>query len=176
MSDSISLPQTNDPTEIQKMGLDLHKQLKEVQSAIPTIPSSKITAEQTYTPTFTGFGIPSSINFSYTIVGNRLKVMGSFVSGVATGVQAKITLPSGLLSDTAFTQAAVNLCGKYSRGTFAGTYFGGACLIESGGLDYIKIGAQLNTQSELTQANGSQIASNGEFCAVIFEIPLAGHN
>lgn len=42
--DSTSLPQTNDPKEIQKMGLDLLDKINKTNDSIPTIPSTGATS------------------------------------------------------------------------------------------------------------------------------------
>jgi len=60
-----------------------------------------IGGETAYTPTFTGFGTPSSVNFWYRQVGDRLEIRGNFVTGTTTATPGLISLPSGFTIDTA---------------------------------------------------------------------------
>lgn len=53
---------------------------------------------QSYTPTFQGFGTPTSVEFQYRREGPDLVVRGKFVSGTSTAVEARIGLPTGLTS------------------------------------------------------------------------------
>lgn len=53
---------------------------------------STITPWVAYTPTFTGFGTATAINFRSRKVGNTLEVMGTFTPGTTTATEARITL------------------------------------------------------------------------------------
>lgn len=61
----------------------------------------------TYTPTFTGYGTPASVGFTYRRMGDTLEVSGYYTTGTNTGVTVSITLPTGINIDTAkFTKGA----------------------------------------------------------------------
>lgn len=53
---------------------------------------STITPWVAYTPTFTGFGTATAINFRSRKVGNTLEVMGTFTPGTTTATEGRITL------------------------------------------------------------------------------------
>jgi hypothetical protein len=57
-----------------------------------------LTAWQSYTPTFQGFGSPSAIEMQWRQNGQNVEVRGKFISGVTTAVEARVGLPAGLSS------------------------------------------------------------------------------
>ncbi len=62
---------------------------------------SAMTDWQSYTPTFTGLGTPTSVGFNWRRVGDSIEVQGKFTVGTSTATEARIGLPSGLtVSDT----------------------------------------------------------------------------
>jgi hypothetical protein len=130
--------------------------------------------EQPYTPVFTGFGVVTNINMTYTIVGNCLKVMGQFVPGVVTGVEARISLPNGLISDASLIPS-IQLCGTYVIDSAAGAAGFPTVLIESG-VGYVTIGDWTVAQSGLTKRLANNIFTNGIKVSIQFELPLSGYN
>ena len=129
--------------------------------------------EQPYTPTFTGFGAVTAINVTYTIVGNRLKVMGKATSGIATAVEARISFPNGLISDATLIPS-ITVCGIWGQNASgnAGGYY---CLVESG-TGYITISSQSAITAILTKQLGNAIIGNGNVMTFQFELPLSGYN
>lgn len=53
-----------------------------------------------YTPTFTGFGTATLVDFYYRRVGDSMEVQGRFLSGTNSAVTALVSLPSGFTVDT----------------------------------------------------------------------------
>lgn len=49
-----------------------------------------------YTPTFQGFGTPSSISAKYYRVGKQMRVLAKWTNGTNTATEARIYLPTGL--------------------------------------------------------------------------------
>jgi hypothetical protein len=129
------------------------------------------TLEAAYTPTLTGFGTPSAVSFSWTRIGNRLKVIGKFTAGTTTATEARISLPGSLSSDASLVPS-IMLCGAMAiNNNVAENYY---CLIESGAA-YITLGRQSATNSALTKMNGIAITS-GNVVSVQFELPVSGWN
>jgi hypothetical protein len=125
-----------------------------------------------YTPTFTGFGTPTNVNFSFNRAGNRMKVMGSFTCGISTAVTAKVSLPGSLLSDSVLISASVRqVCGICSVGVNAAQAM---YMLVDPNVNYVCIGIQAAGSNGLAEANGSTIASNGNGVAMQFEIPISG--
>lgn len=126
--------------------------------------------EAAYTPSFQGFGTPTSVNFTWTRIGNRVKVMGQFTAGTTTGVEAQIGLPGGVSSDSALVPSA-ELCGHFA-GNAAGAY--GYCLIESAKA-YVTFSAYDATHNPLSKILGTQFGT-GQKYSFVFELPVSGWN
>jgi len=129
------------------------------------------TPEAAYTPTFTGFGTPTSVNFSWMRMGNKLKVIGKFTTGINTAVEARLSLPLSLASDSTFI-TSIQGCGNIVAGTASALVL--YALIESG-VSYTTFGIQSAALAGLTKINGNTIG-NGITLSVQFEIPINGWN
>jgi hypothetical protein len=129
--------------------------------------------EQPYTPTFLNFGGATNVAFTFTIVGNRLKVMGKCTATAPAGGEARIGLPNGLISDAVLIPS-LQVCGVGARSSTLGT---GAlqCLIESG-VGYITLGFGDAGNPSLAKRNANAILANGESISVQFELPVSGYN
>jgi hypothetical protein len=133
------------------------------------------TTEVAYTPTFTGFGTVTNVNFTWTRVGSRIKVMGKFTAGTTTASEAKISLPGSLVSDAALIPS-IELCGVLiTNATADATIFGFYCLIESG-VGHITMSRQRSTVTAFTKIQGNQVCSSGDNVSVQFEFPVDGWN
>jgi photosystem II stability/assembly factor-like uncharacterized protein len=130
--------------------------------------------EQRYTPVFTGFGVVTAINLTYTIVGNRLEAIGQFVPGIPTAVEARMSLPNGIISDASLVPS-IQLCGSYVIDSAAGAAGFPTILIESG-VGYITFGFWTVAQSGLTKRLGNNIFTNGIKVSLQFEFSLSGYN
>ncbi len=58
---------------------------------------------QTYTPIFTGFGTVTTIDFKWRKNGSNIDIEGRYTVGTNTGVEARISLPSGLTASSDYT-------------------------------------------------------------------------
>lgn len=122
-----------------------------------------------FTPVFTGFGAPSSVSMFSRRVGDTLEIMGTFVNGTPTAVEARMSLGTGLTSD-ATKVPALRHCGSVLRGTAAAVSY--HALIESG-VGYITFSRHDGSNNPLTKMTGSQINS-GETVSIKASIPIAG--
>lgn len=129
-----------------------------------------VTDWQSYTPTFTGFGTCTNIEFYWRRVGGDLEISGKFTTGTTTAVEGRISLPSGLTS-TAFTQG-IRVAGVMIDAYSASTRFSLYTLIESS-QTYMTFGAQDSASNGLTKANGNQLASTSA-ATVTFTCPILG--
>lgn len=86
-----------------------------------------------YTPTFTGFGTVSTQSFWWRRNGDSVEISGKFTAGTSTATEARISLPSGLVSDSSKIPA-IRATGTYFRnsGGSPTEFPGGPLLIESG--------------------------------------------
>ena len=173
---STILPQTNDPQEIQKGNLDLLAKINEVAASGATSSSIPWTKEAIYVPTFTGFGTVTVSNFSWTRVGNRIKIMGKFTSGTPTAVEARMSLPVvdgvQLICDAVLIPS-ITVCGIYILNAVGTLYF--TCLIEPS-VGYITFSYQGNVFHGFTKENGNAITVAGSLIGLQVELPISGWN
>ena len=130
-----------------------------------------------YTPTFTGFGTASSVNFRYKKDGPDLLIEGDFISGTATAVEARISLPTGLVASSSLPTLSSH--GHYvrnSNGAAAGSK--GAPLIREPSVAYftfapseIYSGSSQNWRQKAT-ANGH--FTSGDVVSLKASIPIQG--
>jgi len=163
--------------EINKALNDIQDKINKTNTAIPTsIPT--VTFDVVYTPTFQGFGTPTAVNFFWSRVGNRIKVMGKFTTGTTTAAEARIGLPIvnsvQLVSDSALV-ASIMVCGIYLQAGASASVFSFNTLIESG-VGYVTVGAQSGSSSAETKQNGNAVSGNSAVVMVQFELPVSGWN
>jgi hypothetical protein len=135
--------------------------------------TSIITKEESYTPTFTGFGATTStVNFTWERRGNKLIVNGRFTAGTPTATEARISLPNGLISDTNLI-STIQLCGIWTlNDNIAGSSF---ILIEPN-VSYITFSLQTGSQFGSTKRNGNEVTITGKIIILQFEIPIQNWN
>lgn len=135
------------------------------------VESMKIsTQEQTYTPTYTGFGTVSTSNMKWYQDGAYLYVYGSFVAGTGTGVEARMSLPTGYVSSS--TISTLMMCGDLGQNASSTTYFRNSTLCEPN-VAYTTFGIQNSTNSAVNKALGNTFGV-GAVIQVNAKIPIAG--
>lgn len=70
---------------------------------------------QSYTPTFTGFGTVSNVEVYWKQIGDEILIEGKFVAGTNTGVEARVSLPSGVVSADTSKIPTIRLAGDAAR-------------------------------------------------------------
>lgn len=73
---------------------------------------------RSYTPTITGAGTPTSLEFVYKRQGDSVIITGNFTTGTCTGVTAAVSLPTGL---TIATLASLRMAGRFASDNASGT-------------------------------------------------------
>lgn len=128
-----------------------------------------------YTPTFTGFGTVTSIEFTRRRLNDCDEIIGKFTTGSTTSVEARVSLASGLTSDTAKIPS-IRQSGMYARGGSSSAAKGGFVLIEPT-VGYFTFGSNdtLNSTSKdpLAKVLGTDTAS-GFVYSVHALIPISG--
>lgn len=134
--------------------------------------------DQSYPPTYTGFGTTTGSNLSYSRVGDKLRVHGRFTTGTVAATIASISLPTGLSIDTSKLINGNEVVGKWWRNNATGT------TRKTGSLN-----TQIGTSTQLiyfgnddyTAANapatallGNDMFNNAELAFVSFEVPITG--
>jgi hypothetical protein len=131
-----------------------------------------VTNWSSYTPTFNGVGTPTSVDVWYRRVGDQIEVMGKFTTGTVTAAEARVSLPSGLTSDTTKI-ASIRLVGDWALGTTFGGNIKPTVLIESG-VSYFTFGFDTATQAGLTKQNGNALFATGQTVAFHAKAPVSG--
>lgn len=125
----------------------------------------------TYTPTFTGFGTPTSVQFFYKTDGVSVTVWGSWISGSVTGDPASVSLP-------------VNIHTAHLPSTFA--ILGTPYVADSGG-ELVQIFYDGSTATSIffgyppedssgslpAKQNANFFSNSGDYCSVQFTYPIA---
>ena len=133
-----------------------------------------------YTPTFTGYGTVSSVNFYSRRVGDSLQVQGQFITGTTTatpnqisigynGANANVTVDSTKVQNNSYV-------GKAAGNEAAGSVFDWSILsANSSNATTVQMSLQSSTSSQATGAqNGSAVANNATFFTLFFQVPISG--
>lgn len=118
-----------------------------------------ITDWQPYTPTLTGFGgAPTGVQFIWRRVGSSIEVIGKFIPNSPTGVEARASLPPGLVSATSPILTSIQSVGlgSYTVATDSQP----RVLIEPN-VGYFTFGYQSASQPGLSKANGNTVSTSG---------------
>lgn len=132
---------------------------------------STVTAWQSYTPTFTGFGSPSAIEFFWRQVGENIEVKGKFTSGVSTTTEARISLPNNYTSAGVSKIPTIQVAGYAGKNASTVTVIP---LIEPSAT-YLTFGQQIATgNGAFTKTNGDSLVVNGSQLGFTATVPVAG--
>lgn len=124
-----------------------------------------------YIPTFTGWGTVTSQTFWWRRVGSNVQIRGRFLTGAPTGVEAQITLPSGLVSSSEIN--TLMLCGDMARSAASSSLVSYKVLIEPT-KNYLVFSASSATSFALTKSFGTGITSGNENFSLYCELPISG--
>ena len=132
-----------------------------------------------YTPTFTGFGTPSSVNFVSWRVGKHLRVQGTFVNGTPTATEARITIGYGGTSanvTSASTLPTLSLVGEVAdTGSASTTDFRHRRVLIEASKTYMTFGLEnSSTSGSLVKQNANQFSGAGSTISVFGEFEIEG--
>jgi hypothetical protein len=126
-------------------------------------------ARGTWTPTITGCGTVSSVNFSYIVIGDLMFINGSFVSGTTTANPTTFSLP--LTAEVGPTLAANSLVGGGTRDNAAGGVYSVIAALAAD--TTLGIGA-MSGSNGLAIQNGNSILTSGDTVSVWATLEVAG--
>jgi len=132
---------------------------------------SAMTDWQSYTPTFTGFGTATNIEFQWRRIGDSVQVKGKFTAGTPTATEARISLPSGMTSADTSKIPTLQQAGTVAISTNSATSY--YSLIEPS-VTYLTFGFQNSTSNALTKANGSTFTTASTVNSVLAQVPIQG--
>ena len=133
-----------------------------------------ITQPVAYTPTFTGFGTVSNVNFTSWREGAFLLVSGKFTSGTSTSTEARVTLGYNGVNGgvtAASTVGSPQLVGYPTRSATAAVTF---TVLAEPSVGYVTFGIQDGTRAGLTKQNGDQIVGNGVAFSFFAKVQIEG--
>jgi hypothetical protein len=132
---------------------------------------NNISAWQSYTPTITGFGTATNIEFQWRQVGENVEIRGKFTSGTTTATEARVSLPNSYTSAGTSKIPSLQAIGKlFYSGT--GTGFEYSVLTEPS-VGYVTFGSQDSARSALTKANASVLGVSGNAFALFASVPVS---
>lgn len=137
---------------------------------------SAITDPIAYTPTFTGLGTVTGINFVSWREGANLLVKGTFTTGTPTATEARISLGfgGGNSNVTALsTLPTLSAAGTTEVTNFSSTVYKISALIEPS-VSYITMGNQASTVGGLSKQNGNALFGASVTVSVLLKIPIQG--
>lgn len=132
-----------------------------------------------YTPTFTGFGTPSAINFQSRRVGDTLEVRGTFTNGTPTATEGRISLGfNGADSSvtTLSTLPTLSNVGRWADNSSSSTTdFRGRLILIEASKTYFTIGAENSTAGgSLVKQNGNGVSAAGAVISIFAQAPISG--
>ena len=139
------------------------------QSLYQAAQLNNVTNRQLYTPTFTGFGTVTNVEAYYDRDGEYLEIDCKFMTGTLTAVEARVSLPTGLISQT-FTQG-IRKVGDLVENAAAAAQF--TVLMESA-TSYVTFGQQTAAQAGLTKQNANAPFANSTVLHFTARIPIQG--
>lgn len=133
-----------------------------------------VTGPVAYTPTITGFGTVSSVNFTSWRVGGYLFVEGTFTSGTTTTTEARITLGHNGYNanvSTPSTLPTLSKVGDMERNQTTAAEFG---VLAEPSKNYLTLSVTSGSSAGLTKRNGDDIASSGQILSFTAKVQIAG--
>lgn len=139
------------------------------------------TTPKAYTPTFTGFGTTTNVNFISWREGAFLMVKGFFTAGTPTATEARITLgydgtDGNVTSSSNISGVAPEQCGdgRVSQ-TLSTTDFAGRPVLCEGSKNYMTFTAEYSTfGTGLAKANGNGLLIAGATYSFMAKVQIEG--
>jgi hypothetical protein len=130
-----------------------------------------VTDWQSYTPTFQGFGTPTSVEFQWRRVGSDVEIRGKFVSGTSTAVEARIGLPSVVSADTSRIPS-IQTCGQYQLSPVGAIAIINVLIEPS--VSYFTFSYRDAGNGGFTKQTGTAVASSGNTYGFFAKAPIQG--
>lgn len=130
------------------------------------------TETTSYTPTITGFGTTTNVDFTYRRVGDSVEIRGKFTSGIPTAVEAQLSLPSGLAIKTG-DPIRLSGFGTRNNAVVAAKLF---TMLSTGDDTFLNMATVHYTigLDPLLPENGNLITANGDDFSFFATVPIQG--
>lgn len=130
-----------------------------------------VTDWEDYTPTFSGLGTVTSIDFRFRQVGDSIEIHGKATTGTATASEMQVGLPTGLTVSTSKV-AVIKYVGKLNKIAAIGTTDDYTALI-TGGDAFLNFG-NMSSSAGLTPQNGSVVLGSTVTFSFFATVPIQG--
>lgn len=131
-----------------------------------------VTDWQSYTPTFQGFGTPTSVECFWRRVGSDVEISATFTSGTSTAVEARVGLPSGLTSQGSPRIVNIQVAGS---GGFSATGANQYIPLIEASVTYLTMGIQSAGAAALTKISStSSFVASGQRLSLSARVPVSG--
>lgn len=128
---------------------------------------------QIYVPTTQGFGTLASGTFRWFRTGMIIKCAGLFTCGTTAASEARIGLPSGLVTGASGFLPSISHAGGFATNANAAKMF---VMLADPAVAFFNMGSHAAGAAGLSKQNGSGIFGNGEIGSFSAEAPVAGWN
>lgn len=136
---------------------------------------SAVTDPIAYTPTITGFGTVSGVNFKSWKDGKYLFFEGIFTSGTPTAVEAQVTLGFSGANANVSTVASLpttSIAGQWARGVSATTNV--PILLQEPSKNYVTFATQTASFTGLSKRNGNDLVNAGDTVSINGKVEIQG--
>ena len=128
-----------------------------------------------YTPTFTGFGTPTSVECFHSRKAQNLLVRCKFVAGTTTATEARVSLPNSLSIGPSSIVPSIVVVGKGAGSGAISSDFGGKTVLATAGNSYFTFGNHNSTSGSATASqNGNAVCGTGATFEFNASIPIDG--
>ncbi len=136
--------------------------------------SAVVTSWAAYTPTITGFGTASAVDFRSRQVGPNIEIEGKFTSGTPTAVSGAITLPTNITPDPTLIPT-LRPMGLSWRNTASTQNTMTTMLINGSQTSMLFSGSVVSsTNSPFVSALANSIVGAGDIVVIHVEFPVSG--
>lgn len=135
----------------------------------PNITATTLDTEwASYTPTLTGFGTATNINFYWKRQGSDIIIRGRFTEGTTTATEARLSLPTGLTAASTIT--TLEIAGNAVTNTAdTPAYY----ILREPSVTYVTFGRQVSaTYNGLAKRLGTQMDSGSATYSIEARIPI----
>jgi hypothetical protein len=130
------------------------------------------TAWVAYTPTFTGFGTPTNVNFRSRRNGSNLEIIGSFTSGTSTSTEARITIGFNGTSANVTSTSWLATTQPIGYGSYSVNSATQPTVLVEASVTYLTFGLQGGSNAGLTKVLATIFTSSGTAFRFSASIPI----
>lgn len=131
------------------------------------------TDSQAFVPTFTNFGVVTSIDVKRSRRGEFLLMSGKFTTGTTAAAEGRISLPDGLKPNVPALAAGQGFKVGLINDSSA-SFAGGLYVLAENGVSYLTIGVQDATRTGGTKQNANDVIGSSAIVHFSVEVPIQG--